>query len=108
MRAICSFAAVGILASCGGSPSNLTAPSPAPAAPPSNVRPAGTVLSIASLASKQPAAGAELTTAGGQRFQADQDGRITLTSSVQTGQVITVAAPGFLDRKTILLNHLGF
>jgi hypothetical protein len=103
------LAVVALSVSCGGSPSNGAGPSPTPpVTPPSTLRPEGTVLSVASLASLQPIGGATLTAAAGQQFPGDDTGRITLTSALDKSSVVTISAPNFLQRRTVLSNHVVF
>jgi hypothetical protein len=93
---------------CGGTPSSGPGPSSTPVTPPATQRAEGTVLTVSSLASLQPIGGAILASSTGQQFPGDQAGRITLTSPLDMSSVVTISAPNFLERRTVLSNHVTF
>ena len=103
------LAIVALSVSCGGTPSKSLGPSSfPPVTAPSPLRPEGTVLSVVSLAYQLAIGGATLTSAAGQQFSGDESGRITLTAPLDNRSVVAISAPNFLDRRTVLSNHVSF
>ena len=90
---------------CGGgsrgptTPSSPAASTPSPSAPSSI--PAGTVITLVSGETDQPVAGASVTVTGVTQ-QTDGSGQVALSGSASLNAPFDIAAPGFLDRQTLL------
>ncbi len=109
-----SWVAIG-LCGCGdnaptGPTSSIVAPTPtSTAASPQTEIPQTATMTIVSGETHQPVEAAEVTIAG-KSYKTDRQGQINLNETPSLGSNIEIAAPGFLDRKTLLRspNDLGF
>lgn len=89
--------ALGLAACDGGGRPSLPQ---APQAPETAVA-AGTVLSVASGETGEPAAGASVIVAG-QAYTADAAGRVVLAEAAALASLVDVISPGMFDRQTVL------
>jgi len=116
--AIACLGLAGLVGCGGGGSSGPTSPPVVPSPRPSGL-PAGTVLTIVSGEDGQPVTTAKVTV-GGQQYQADASGAVSLTASATWGTLVDVVSAGYLDRQTLVrrdgtrialwpvLPHMGF